>query len=181
MVEDSTQTGFFYGTLMAPEVFFTVCYRGIPKENIAVLRGLHEFKPAILHGFCRRRVRHADYPGIIPDKNHEVRGMIVTGLTPANMHHLDKFEGSEYERRKVKARLLSRVGDDDGRGNVEDEEVECEVYVFNKPSHLEDREWDYKEFREEKMKKWTREDYGFEDTDHFAPQVVDEDEKIAAV
>ncbi|KAI2473783.1 BtrG-like protein [Annulohypoxylon bovei var. microspora] len=178
---DRTQAAFFYGTLMAPEVFFTVCYRMTPKENVAVLRGLHDFKPAILHGFCRRRVIGVDYPGIIPDKDHEVRGMFVTGLTSTNMYHLDKFEGSEYERRTVKARLLSKVGDDKGRGNVEGDEVECEVYVFNSPDRLEDREWDFKEFRAHKMKKWTREDYGFEDTDHFTPQPVDDDEKQAAV
>lgn len=105
----------------------------------------------------------------------------MTGLTSANMHHLDHFEGSEYDRKTVKARLLSKVGDDKGNGNVEGKEVECEVYVFNKPSWLEDREWDFEEFRTQKMKKWTREDYGFTDSDSFAPQPVDDEEKVAAV
>ncbi|KAL7625475.1 hypothetical protein AAE478_004695 [Parahypoxylon ruwenzoriense] len=180
VVPDRTYTAFFYGTLMAPEVFFTVCYRS-STENISLLKSLHSFKPAILHGFCRRRVRHADYPGIFPDENHEVRGMCVTGLTDANMYHLDVFEGSEYERQTVKARLLSKVGDDKGRGNIEGEEVECEVYVFEDSSDLVDREWDFEEFRTQKMKKWTREDYRFEDSDHFASQDVDGDEKQAAV
>lgn len=78
--------------------------------------------------------------------------MYVTGLTDANMYHLDQFEGSEYDRKTVKVRLLSKVGDDKGNGNVEGEEVECEVYVFNNPGELEDREWDFHEFRTQKMK-----------------------------
>ncbi|KAI1491113.1 AIG2-like family-domain-containing protein [Biscogniauxia mediterranea] len=183
-----THAAFFYGTLMAPEVFFTVCYRS-STENVALLKSLHNFQPAILHGYCRRRVQHADYPGIIPDADHVVRGMYVTGLTDANIFHLDNFEGSEYDRKTVKARLLSKVGDDEGKGNVEGPEVECEVYVFKNPEALEDREWDFHEFRTQKMKKWTREDYGFEESDHFSheggqqqqqQQVVDGgDEKVA--
>ncbi|KAI1106094.1 BtrG-like protein [Jackrogersella minutella] len=181
-MEDRTQSAFFYGTLMAAEVFFTVCYRSVAKDtkdNVALLKSLHDFKPAILHGFCRRRVVNADYPGITPDENHEVRGMYVTGLTDANMYHLDIFEGDEYERKTVKVRLLSKVGDDKGRGNVEGEEAECEVYVHSHPSNLENREWDFEEFRSQKMKNWTREDYGFQDTDHFAP--VEPQEQRAAV
>jgi hypothetical protein len=124
------------------------------------------------------RVKHADYPGITPDADHEVRGMYVTGLTDANMYHLDQFEGSEYDRKTVTTRLLSR----DNKGSlVEGESVECEVYVFNNPAELEDREWDYEEFRTQKMKLWTREDYGFTDSDHFSPQRVDSDDKAAAV
>ncbi|KAI0379980.1 BtrG-like protein [Hypomontagnella monticulosa] len=178
-MSDQTHAAFFYGTLMAPEVFFTVCYR-YSTDNISLLRSLHDFKPAILHGFCRRRIQGVSYPGITPDDDHEVRGMYVTGLTDANMHHLDNFEGDEYERRTVKVRLLSKVGDDEGRGNVEGEEVECEVYVFKHPTQLEDKEWDYHEFRTQKMKKWTREDYGFDDSDHFAPPEVEDEEKKAA-
>ncbi|KAI0913374.1 AIG2-like family-domain-containing protein [Ustulina deusta] len=178
--QGKAHAAFFYGTLMAPEVFFTVCYR-FSTDNVSLLKSLHQFQPAILHGHCRRRVKFADYPGITPDSGHEVRGMYVTGLTDANMYHLDQFEGSEYERKTVKACLLSKVGDDKGNGNVEGEEVECEVYVFNDPTQLEDREWDFEEFRTQKMKKWTREDYGFDDSDHFAPQSDESDEKVAAV
>ncbi|KAI1814798.1 AIG2-like family-domain-containing protein [Poronia punctata] len=178
--QDDTHTAFFYGTLMAPEVFFTVCYRGATND-VGLLRSLHKFQPAILHGYCRRRVMQADYPGIVADPDHEVRGMIVTGLTDANMYHLDQFEGREYVRKEVKARILTKVGDDKGVGNVEGEEVECEVYVFLDKTALEDREWDFEEFRTQKMKHWTREDYGFADSDHFSPHAVDDEEKHAAV
>ncbi|KAI0472047.1 AIG2-like family-domain-containing protein [Xylariaceae sp. FL0804] len=178
--KDRTHAAFFYGTLMAPEVFFTVCYRS-SLVGVSVLKSLHQFQPAILHGYCRRRVMYADYPGIIADREHEVRGMYVTGLTDANLYHLDQFEGGEYKRVKERVKLLTQVGDDKGHGNVEGQEVECDVYVFQDRSGLEDREWDFEEFRTQKMKKWTREDYGFADTDHFAPHEVGDDEKNAAV
>lgn len=167
---------------MAAEVFFTVCYRN-STTDINLLKSLHKFQPAILHGYCRRRVRDADYPGIAPDADHEVRGMLVSGLTSANVYKLDVFEGSEYTREKVKVRLLTNVGDGDGKGNVEGEEAETSVYVFKYPEYLEDREWDFQEFRTQKMKRWTREDYGFEDSDHFAPVEVEvpEKDKEAAV
>ncbi|KAH8652326.1 hypothetical protein BX600DRAFT_441214 [Xylariales sp. PMI_506] len=165
---------------MAPEVFFTVCYRNSALD-VKFLKSLHKFQPAILHGYCRRRVIEADYPGITPDDKHEVRGMLVSGLTDANIYHLDIFEGDDYERKRVKVRVLSQVGDDQGVGNVEGEEVESEVYVFKDPRALEDREWDFEEFRTQKMKKWTRADYGFEDSDHFSPTAVDEVQEGAAV
>ena len=107
--------------------------------------------------------------------------MYVTGLTEASLGKLDAFEGSQYVRKTVKARLLSKVGDDQGEGNVEGDEVECEVYVFCAPEDLEDREWDFHEFRTQKMKNWTRADYDFEDTDHLAPREGDEQAQVAAV
>lgn len=172
---------------MAPEVFFTVCYNN-SNIDVSVLKTLHSFQPAILHGFRRHCVKYADYPGIRPEPASEtasVRGMYVTGLTDANMFHLDRFEGLEYERQTVKAKLLTKVGNDEGEGNVEGDEVECQTYVYLDPSGLEPREWDYHHFRTQKMKQWTREEYGFEDTDHFAPAEITpaemKEEKDAAV
>lgn len=163
---------------MAHEVFFTVCYRSAIEEP-AILKSLHQFRPAVLHGYCRRRVKCADYPGITPDPEHSVRGVYVTGLTDANMYHLDAFEGSDYDRKKVKVRLLKKIGDDQGKGNVEGDEAEGEVYVFKDASALEDREWDFHEFRTQKMKNWTREDYGFDNSDHFADKREVQEEEAA--
>jgi hypothetical protein len=149
--EDGAHAAFFYGALMAPEVFFTVCYRFATAEDAAMLKSLHKFQPAVLQGYRRRRAQYGDYPGITPDPHHEVRGMYVTGLTDANMHDLNTFEGEDYVRKTVKVRLLTEVGDDKGSGNVEGEEVECEMYVFLEKSSLEDSEWDFEEFRMQKM------------------------------
>ncbi|KAG5979212.1 hypothetical protein E4U55_005413 [Claviceps digitariae] len=139
---------------MAPEVFFSVCYgdQNPPK----VIRDLHTFRPALLEGFCRHRVKFADYPGAVPEGGHQIRGVLVTGLTDANIDKLDFFEGSDYERRTVKVRELRKVGDEDILGK----EVSASVYVFLKVEDLEKREWDFEEFRREKMAIWTRRGFG---------------------
>ncbi|KAM5342419.1 hypothetical protein ACJ41O_013385 [Fusarium nematophilum] len=151
-------TAFFYGTLMAPEVFFTVCYQD--KNPPQVIKDLHTFSPALLEGYCRHRVQFADYPGVIREDGHNVLGVYATGLTEANLHKLDYFEGSEYAKEKVKVKLLKK----DGAASADGEVKETFVYVFIYPEHLEKREWDFEEFRKEKMRLWIREECGF-DTD----------------
>ncbi|EAQ90510.1 hypothetical protein CHGG_02445 [Chaetomium globosum CBS 148.51] len=149
--DDGTHCAFFYGTLMAADVFHTVCYgtKDVPEE----ISNLHTSHPAVLHGFCRRRVKYADYPGIIEDKDHNVVGTFVTGLTNANMARLDHFEGSQYERRPVTVSLLKKLTNGKlGEGT----KVEAETYIFLNKRDLESREWDLEEFRREKMQRWTR-------------------------
>ena len=137
---------FFYGTLMAPQVLHRVCHGSSDPDNR--LFKTHNLKtyPAILHDHRRHRVRHADYPAIVPRKGSKVRGTYVTGLTDADVWRLDIFEGSEYHRDDVKAKLLKTIGKEDGDGNVEGEEVTCETYIWiSDPSGLEDDEWDFAE------------------------------------
>ncbi|KFA62145.1 hypothetical protein S40285_01711 [Stachybotrys chlorohalonatus IBT 40285] len=152
-------TAFFYGTLMAPEVFFSVCYND-PKPHEAI-RNLHTFTPAVLEDYCRHRVQFADYPGIIPEKGHSVRGIYATGLTDANMQKLDYFEGSEYERRQVTV-VLKKL---EGEKEIDGESKKTSVYVFISPEHLEKGEWDFETFRKEKMQMWTRGDWSFSEDD----------------
>jgi hypothetical protein len=124
---------------MVPDVFYSVCYGA--KDVPAAVAKLHTFQPAILHGYCRRRVKYADYPGIIPDKDHDVFGTFATGLTAANMAKLDYFEGSQYVRKTVTVKLLDKVGNLKGEGNVEGAERTAEVYVYLDKRELEDKEW----------------------------------------
>ena len=84
------------------------------------------------------------------------------GLSEGDIWRLDIFEGDEYERRKVKIKTLKKTGNEKGVGNVEGEEVEVETYVWvAQKEMLEDREWDFDEFRREKMHRWVgkRDDY----------------------
>lgn len=145
---------------MEPQVFYSVCYdnRDPPEE----IQKRHSFQPAILHGYCRRRVRGADYPGMIEDPDHTVRGAVISGVTKANLERLDFFEGSAYDRRVVRPKLLTQVGDEKGEGNVEGEQIITESYIFLDKDWLEDKEWDFAEFRRDKLKKWTRAGYVFE-------------------
>jgi hypothetical protein len=145
---------------MVPDVFYSVCYDS--KSVTPDIKHRHTFTPAILEGYCRRRVQFNDFPGITADKDHSVFGMLTTGLTKNNIARLDYFEGSQYVRRTVQVKLLEHVGNSKGEGNVEGEERTAEVYVFLEKNELEDREWDLEEFRREKLTKWTRAGFVFE-------------------
>lgn len=72
---------------MEPQVFYSVCYND--KSPPGETQARHTFSPAVLHGYCRRRVRHADYPGMTEDPDHSVFGSVVSGITKANLEKLD--------------------------------------------------------------------------------------------
>lgn len=143
---------------MASEVFFTVCYR-LARPPPALVEQ-HPFQDAMLYGYTRHRVQGQDYPAIIADstKGACVRGTLVAGITEANMGKLDYFEGSEYDRQTVDVEVETKDAD----GTTHKKTVTAQVYVFKYPEQLERREWDFDEFRREKMHKWTRADYTFE-------------------
>lgn len=76
------------------------------------------------------------------------------------MCRLDIFEGGEYLRRPVKARLIVRneEGKSEPRERDLGEEVECETYVWMAPEEdLEDGEWDFEQFVREKIGRWVGE------------------------
>jgi hypothetical protein len=140
---------------MAPEVLHRVCY-GLSNIRLdpvkAKLAASLSINHAILHEYCRHQVAMADYPGIVPEKGHTVRGTYVTGLTDGDIYRLDTFEGSEYRRSKVTVALLIP----DSQNNlVEKDEVQTETYVFTAGTdRLKKEEWDYDVFRKEKMHRW---------------------------
>jgi hypothetical protein len=166
---DSTtmsHTAFFYGTLMAPQVLHRVIW-GSQTPPTPAHASLLRIRPAILHTHRRHKVKHADYPAILPtksDSKSSVRGTLVEGLTDGDIWRLDIFEGSEYKRRKVSVHVLeTKKGNDDGMGdlsqkedeNVEGEQVEAETYIWIAGANrLEQEEWDFAEFVRDKMKRW---------------------------
>ncbi|KAL8953767.1 MAG: hypothetical protein Q9222_000384 [Ikaeria aurantiellina] len=116
---------------------------------------LLHIRPAILHSYCRHQVRHRDYPAIIASAKDSVRGTYVQGLTDGDVYRLDIFEGEEYQRREVRARILDIEGDEDGNGNVEGEEVKADTYIWVAgEDQLEEGEWDFAEFRRTKLENW---------------------------
>ncbi|EUC46742.1 hypothetical protein COCMIDRAFT_35609 [Bipolaris oryzae ATCC 44560] len=167
-----THTAFFYGTLMAPPVLHRVIW-GSPTPPTPAHASLLHIRPAILHAHQRRKVKGADYPGVVPvTATASVRGTLVQGLTDGDIWRLDVFEGSEYVRRKVGVRVLLPSRKVEGGGekeeeggmgdlaqreedNVEGEEVEAETYFWVAGEHrLEGEEWDFTEFVREKMGRW---------------------------
>jgi hypothetical protein len=156
---------------MVPEVLYRVCY-GTPRPT-PFQASLLTFHPAILPGYIRRKVRFCDYPGITPaPPPASVRGTYVNGLTDGDFWRLEIFEGSEYERRKVKVRLLVRdIRDSSGQAGelsnvekyVEGEELETETYVFTADeASLEEGEWDLADFKRSKLRRWVGEHEEYE-------------------
>ena len=130
---------------MVPKVLYRVCYQDEKADQDPVKKHLTSnlsIRPAILREFCRHRVRGVDNPGIIPQKGHSVQGTLVTGLSDADIAHLDYFEGDEYTRKAVEVELP------DGKHGAE-----TYVYTFG-DEHLEKREWDFAEFCREKLHRW---------------------------
>ncbi|KAL8837294.1 MAG: hypothetical protein Q9170_002589 [Blastenia crenularia] len=153
-------SAFFYGTLMEPQVLYRVCYGS--SNPTSFQKSLLKIRPAILHHHCRHRVLDRDYPAIVSSPEDSVRGTYVQGLTDGDIIRLDIFEGDEYERRKVKIRGLEVEGDDHGKGNVVGPEAEADTYIWVAGNEkLDEGEWDFGEFRREKMQRWigNREEY----------------------
>lgn len=139
---------------MAQEVLYNVIFG--PTGSRYNIQTVKQF-PAILHNHKRSRVKYCDYPGVIPQEGHSVRGTYVTGLTDGDIYRLDMFEGDQYDLRTVRVRLLETAGDETtGEGNVEGEEVETQTYIWKASlDSLEDKEWDYAAFRNEKLALWS--------------------------
>lgn len=135
---------------MAKEVLYRVCFGTSQVDQnptLTALASLLTITPAILHNHSRRRVRNADYPGVIPQEGHTVRGTYVTGLTDLAIARLDAFEGDQYDMKSVKVTLLE--------GSRKGEEEDAETYIFTQGTqYLEEVEWDYEDFRRTKMWRW---------------------------
>ncbi|EXJ93999.1 hypothetical protein A1O1_02392 [Capronia coronata CBS 617.96] len=122
-------------------------------------KSLLTVRPALLQNYRRHRVRNADYPAILPhERSSCVRGSVVSGLTEGDLYRLDIFEGGQYSRQKVKVQVLKDVGleeaAEEGKTEVV-EEVEAETYVWEEgEATLEPEEWDFEEFKRDKMKAW---------------------------
>ena len=85
-----------------------------------------------------------------------MRGTYVRGITSHDQQRLDLFEGDQYERIRLRLNML------DEKGN-KGKEKEAETYVWAKdPSQLEGGEWDFEEFKREKMIRWVGSDEEYE-------------------
>lgn len=133
---------------MAPQVLYRVVYGTAtpsPSQKAALV-----IRPAILARYTRHRVAFCDYPAILPssDVSASVRGTYVQGLSEAGQWRLDIFEGDQYKRVKVLPKVLDEMG-------KENEEVEADTYVWiDAEQGLEEGEWNFEEFRREKMSRW---------------------------
>lgn len=162
---------------MAPPVLYRVIYGTTEPEPWR--RSLTTVRPALLQDYRRHKVKHADYPAILPHGSSSVRGSLVTGLLDEDIRRLDIFEGSEYNRQKVdvlalKDTALNEAIDESKLSEYVVDKAQAETYVWTAGAkQLESEEWDFEEFKREKMYAWIGQakndsvevDQGFADVD----------------
>ncbi|OCH86062.1 hypothetical protein OBBRIDRAFT_797538 [Obba rivulosa] len=103
-------TAFFYGTLMHPKILESVI--GHPGNELQTC-------PALALDHTRHQIKGEDCPAMLPyKKSHKlfakelkardrtVRGMLVRGLTDADMALLNQYEGNEYKLEKILVYML---------------------------------------------------------------------------
>jgi hypothetical protein len=110
----------------------------------------------------------------------------VTGLTQGDVYRLDIFEGDQYVREKVNVKVLKNVDLGEGLQNGEleehaSEQVEAETYIWKDDlSELEDDEWDFEEFKKERMRFWMGEGSSDESNVEIDEGFADVDNAVAA-
>jgi gamma-glutamylcyclotransferase (GGCT)/AIG2-like uncharacterized protein YtfP len=88
-----------------------------------------------------RRVKGAEYPGIVDCETESVSGVLYAEVDEQSMRVLDAFEGEEYERKEVVVKL------DSG------EELKAFAYVIRPQyrSRLSDAPWDFEAFMQTEL------------------------------
>ena len=85
-----------------------------------------------------------------------MRGTYVRGITSEDQVRLDLFEGVQYDRVRLPVNLV------DDKGDL-GEEKEADTYVWAEDeSDLDAGEWDFEEFKREKMRRWVGSDEEYE-------------------
>lgn len=178
---------FFYGTLVHPSILLRMI--GHVGATLTV-------QPAVLEGYVLHHVKAEEYPGLVPVKESNqvmahaagaeqsllggaqlpapataaVRGMLVHGLSGADVRKLDLFEGDEYIRTLVAVLPDEHVAPTTNDKRPRDASIEqvlssltperiqailaqrppaqpCHVYRWHAPlSMLEPRVWTFETF-----------------------------------
>jgi gamma-glutamylcyclotransferase (GGCT)/AIG2-like uncharacterized protein YtfP len=125
---------FCYGTLMFAPVRRLHSRRALATES------------AVLRGYARHALRGSSYPGIVPDANATVAGLLVRGISPALLARLDRWEGAEYERTPVRVETA--------RG----ERVPAVSYVLalRAAQRILPQDWDAAAFERHELDRWLR-------------------------
>ncbi|GMG83765.1 hypothetical protein LNKW23_29790 [Paralimibaculum aggregatum] len=78
---------FFYGSLRDRELIEIVLGRAVAPADLA---------PARAAGFATRRARGEDYPMLVPEAGAVAEGVLLSGLSAADLERLAYFEEAEY-------------------------------------------------------------------------------------
>ena len=115
---------FAYGTLMCEDIMRDVS--GCRLSQV----------PGVLKGYSRRSVKGEYYPGILPDEEGRVAGIVYSHVPDSAWDRLDRFEGEMYDRLTVLIELSNGAT------------LHAGTYVV-KPEfqdHLESSDWNFADF-----------------------------------
>src|SRR5690606_29821663 len=99
---------FVYGSLLDPAVLKRELRRPPPRGA-----------PGTVTGYRRLALRGVDYPALQPHPQGRTRGLLLR-ISRRDLHRLDRYEGSEYIRRRLRVQL------DDGASAL------AEVYLLTR-------------------------------------------------
>lgn len=108
-----------------------------PQVWSRVMSGAHSSRRATLAGYSRRQLPGEVYPALVAEPGSSVNGVLYSGLTPAEIERLDRFEGEEYHR--IPVRAMQAGG----------EEVDTFVYLYAHPEGTSPDLWDPLRFERE--------------------------------
>jgi gamma-glutamylcyclotransferase (GGCT)/AIG2-like uncharacterized protein YtfP len=132
---------FTYGSLMCDDIMFAVVNCQLERSN------------AVLKGYYRTKVQNEEYPGIIPQSDSQVDGVLYLDLPEAAIEQLDVFEGEYYDRQGVQI-YSEKFGETDAMTYVVKPQY-CHLLTYT--------EWSFADFLEVGKQKFERAYFGFRD------------------
>ena len=122
---------FVYGTLMVPEIWQAVTRTLSPPQA----------RPGLLHGYQRRKVEGADFPGIFATGNDDdiVRGCVYESITAKVFDQLDRYEDQFYQRVEIVVEIE----------DASSKTLACQTYLIppSKIHILSSEPWDLEWFK----------------------------------
>jgi gamma-glutamylcyclotransferase (GGCT)/AIG2-like uncharacterized protein YtfP len=112
---------FVYGTLMDEDVLNRVVGRPVPASRVGV---------AFVDGYRRVYARGSYFPILVAAAGGTVEGRLITGLGAQAVARLARFEGRQFQLRRLTVRLAKGLA----------AEVECFMAVAGVPAS--DDDWD---------------------------------------
>lgn len=110
-----------------------------------------DFTQAALGGFFRAKIHDEEYPGLLPQQESMVSGVLYFDLAAESIDRLDLFEGKMYQRQEVE--VISK----------NNRRIIAMTYVI-KPQYshlLSDEEWHFSEFLSAGKEKFKKSSCGF--------------------
>ncbi len=62
----------------------------------------YKSKPFTLYNFSRKKLIGKEYPGILREEGHQVKGLLYLDIELDDLIRLDEYEGEEFERITMK-------------------------------------------------------------------------------